>query len=953
MGLLGKGFEKGLKKSAKTVLKNKKRAFLAFVIAILVVGGIGFWFNDSLLFEFVDSVNEKTFNVAAVGHARHSLLKAGDELNLFKAGAFMQDFGLKEFEFELSGNDLKYFQDASKESMNAGYKPETAKNYRDVKLKVDGEKYNVKIALHGDTLWNFAGQRKSFKVKTSKEEYLNGLRRFNLVLPENRGFILCLFAEEVSEKLGLFSLGYEMVSVKINGVPQGIYLLEEGLDEKHTERNQRPETLVLEISDNWIEDHPIRQSNLSTLWRLIGGLPSGSQEYGAGVITGKGHNTPFDLEISNFREVDFELKEEVEHRLWQFLEVVESEDQERLEEFVDLDRTASFLALQALLGEVHDFTGDNLRILYDTTTGKFWFSPRSEGSLSPLETYKGGIERSLSSNAGEQVPMLSYLLRNEKLRHLRNEKIYGLLEERKWVVETFTELDEKKYRPMLMNDSTSWLSSRETNYYLNNYFGYLKGNLGTLQRQFDYGKVYVNAVSEGSVVRIEVIPDSTTALRFEEFGLELETEGNVILRVFDGKGKLVFEESRIVGKEVELAEFLNKNIIQAGLGKEMEPVNTEFVYEIEFLELEEVKFSIGEIAVKNAISEKRILEEDVYVKTAFGKPGLGLQNKSKEEFLEFYPELGFEEMEGKLVLNEGVYEVERNVIIPKGLNIEIGPGAEIRIGAGKSIVSYSGLNILGSEEMPVIVSRLDPEKAFGVLGIIGEEGKTKTVMRNFEIEGGNEAFVNGIYFSGQLSVYHSDLELVDSKIRASASDDGLNVKYGKIRIENVEFAENAFDQVDLDFCSGTVEKSTFFGLGNANGDGLDVSGSDILAIENNFEGFGDKGLSIGEKSWVLAYKNNFLDNNMGSAVKDLSQAYFLENVFSNNLIPIAAYEKKPLFGGAKFFIYENELAGNENGFSIDEKSSYRNLSIPQENLKSLFEMLEERNLNGLKELLYE
>ena len=73
----------------------------------------------------------------------------------------------------------------------------------------------------------------------------------------------------------------------------------------------------------------------------------------------------------------------------------------------------------------------------------------------------------------------------------------------------------------------------------------------------------------------------------------------------------------------------------------------------------------------------------------------------------------------------------------------------------------------------------------------------------------------------------------------------------------------------------------------ANGDGLDLSGSQILAMNNQFSGFRDKGISIGEDSEVIVYKNFINRNNKGVAVKDLSHTYFIQNKFEDNEIDIS------------------------------------------------------------------
>ena len=129
-----------------------------------------------------------------------------------------------------------------------------------------------------------------------------------------------------------------------------------------------------------------------------------------------------------------------------------------------------------------------------------------------------------------------------------------------------------------------------------------------------------------------------------------------------------------------------------------------------------------------------------------------------------------------------------------------------------------------------------------------------------------------------------DISINNTLIHGSHSDDGLNVKYSNAVIDNSKFYDNAFDQADLDFVSGIVKNSEFIGKKDgAGGDALDLSGSNILVKNSKFSDSADKGVSIGEETEALLYKNTLSNNNVSVAVKDLSRVYFIENIF--NIIP--------------------------------------------------------------------
>ena len=114
-------------------------------------------------------------------------------------------------------------------------------------------------------------------------------------------------------------------------------------------------------------------------------------------------------------------------------------------------------------------------------------------------------------------------------------------------------------------------------------------------------------------------------------------------------------------------------------------------------------------------------------------------------------------------------------------------------------------------------------------------------------------------------------------------------------ISNSDFSNNSADQVDLDFCFGTVTNCTFSpSTIDPNGDGLDLSGGDLYVMGCTYDGFLDKGLSIGENTQVIVEGNTFTNNAAAAAVKDNSKLYEHNNSYSNNKKTFNLYIKKKI-----------------------------------------------------------
>ncbi len=489
-----------------------------------------------------------------------------DNVSPFRTSEPTNEF-ISEYDFELSAADLNYFMAASSVSVQAGYKTEFASDYRKVKLEHEGKTYDAKMALFGDSINHFAKSKKSFKIKSDKSEFIEGKRRIGFILPLERIFFGTLYAKYLADRVGLFSPEYEIALVRFNGVPQGLYIAEEGWDQYYLEKNNHPGQMILQRTENWMRDHT-------------------SEDYGydfeTGVTFELAHVTPFDTEISNMRDIDSEFGSQIMFRAKQLFEAVEENDQSQAENLLDFEQIAKVEAWRAILERTHDFCGDNLRLFYDTTTGKFGFVPRSEGGIDLLKEELGGVDAYLTSCAEIKAPMLKYVLRNDKLRHLRNQIIWKQLGEKEELIAHFQELEEK-YKAAFMSDSTIGTRSSKVAFYINTSEKNLEKNIETLERLFDYSACSINVLEFDERLAVEILPEGFAAVKFTEFsiGLDSPAGSKAVVRAFDKKGVLLSDETvEIEGKELLIETQINKNLLQTALDQDMYQERTVFNYEI-------------------------------------------------------------------------------------------------------------------------------------------------------------------------------------------------------------------------------------------------------------------------------------------------------------------------------------------------------------------------------------
>ncbi len=286
--------------------------------------------------------------------------------------------------------------------------------------------------------------------------------------------------------------------------------------------------------------------------------------------------------------------------------------------------------------------------------------------------------------------------------------------------------------------------------------------------------------------------------------------------------------------------------------------------------------------------------------------------------------LRFFRHEDRFILPAGTYYVTEDMILPKGYQFVFSAGVRLFLNSDVSFISYSPIHIEGLSDNKVYIGSAVGSQHFGVFAIQGiDSNSCRSTINHLDISQGSEAFVNNVFYSGGLNIYNCDVEINNSYIHDNTSDDGLNVKYGTILLNNNIFKNNAADQVDLDYAHGEVRNNVFLvEQTNSNGDGLDVSGSDVRVSDNMFENFEDKGLSVGEESSIYVFHNTFTSNTMAIAIKDLSDVYIDKNDFFDNIMDINAYQKKYIFGGGNGFL----LKGQNLIIDTDDKSVVKELS---------------------------
>jgi len=123
-------------------------------------------------------------------------------------------------------------------------------------------------------------------------------------------------------------------------------------------------------------------------------------------------------------------------------------------------------------------------------------------------------------------------------------------------------------------------------------------------------------------------------------------------------------------------------------------------------------------------------------------------------------------------------------------------------------------------------------------------------------------------------------------------DDTANLANSQVEVTDCIFESAPMDALDLDGCTGIVERCQFIDAGN---DGLDVMECELDVVECHFFNCGDKGLSIGEECRITVSDSRFENCLTGLELKDASRTRVVQSDIVNCQTGVRAYRKKWLF----------------------------------------------------------
>lgn len=283
----------------------------------------------------------------------------------------------------------------------------------------------------------------------------------------------------------------------------------------------------------------------------------------------------------------------------------------------------------------------------------------------------------------------------------------------------------------------------------------------------------------------------------------------------------------------------------------------------------------------------------------------------------------------KFYLKKNIKIIDKDIIVPENIALEITAGQTIHFTKETSILSYGKIIAKGTAENKITFTNFkdkkDKDKFWGVVALKGD--KASGIFDYAIFENGGPDYLTGFEYSGALTADHAkELIITNSIFRNNSGDDAINCKFSLCKIYDNLIEKNAMDGIDFDFAdpASEIRGNTFLENGN---DAVDLSFSDIKVYENKMISSGDKGMSVGEESHPIIFNNLIKGNNIGIESKDSSIATVINNDFVDNKLDLNAYQKKKRFEvGGTINAFNNIFSGGKNEESKTDYYSEININ---------------------------
>jgi len=732
------------------------------------------------------------------------------------------------------------------------------------------EKFKAKIRLKGDLANHWAVNKQwSLKIELKNGKSINGMKEFSITKLKERAFPENLIIGNQYARMGLISPNFKIYKTNINGINWGLMIAEEQFSNVFLENRRLKDSLIFKLTNDvnfkMLQLNKLNIDKKNLLFKKQGKI---------------------EVDIYNKKKIDEKEYLRNHETLIKSINVIlnskysDSEKLTMLKNYFNVEKFAKLLANAIFYNSFHSLWFTNLRFYLNPYDLKIEPIPTDNIYIKPLKTLNDYTNKLESINTLFRIffddkNFISAYKRSlnqikSDLQKMKMDSVEVCLKFEDYCRKTidFKDLEEHILRLLKKGEHIFPRSD------LKNVNKKDKINLPTSSIVSDELKileifntyVYARLFDE----QLKVYNLTSNDIKLKNINLYYDQKNRSNCKIFKKKNctiktyNLNFKLDKTLQdlsyKEIKLNLKKNeKNVVWASINGDVK--NKNFSYSIKV--------------------EKKEFDTNFFI------------NKKK------YNEKYLSNLVNKTFVISGKLLIDKPIIVPKNYNLTIKSGSELIFKKESYIyLNHGNLILDGSDKQIVLRTN---EETWGGIYVNNAPGKSKIKntkiisVKNFEHE--------GIFLTGGVNFYQSDIEISNATIIDNKSEDALNIIKSNFKINNTIIKNSLSDGIDSDFSNGLIKNTLFKNIG---GDAIDTSGSNVTIVDTTIHNVKDKALSAGENSKINIENLKIDSSTFGLVSKDLSKINGKKIFITNSTkFDVMAFEKKKHFGPG--FININEV----------------------------------------------
>ncbi len=370
------------------------------------------------------------------------------------------------------------------------------KKWIDINVQIDNTFLPAKLKFHGTSKYHYINGKYSFRVKM-KSTAFDGMRIFNLIKAEEADPTI-IAVNKIAKEMGLLASSGKMITLRINDKNSGAYYLVERIS----------------------EDFLFREFSIKNYAKLANVTDWTRKEN----IRGPKHISDLDLYAGHIKKDDSPFHPLAVGKYKKMCEQIDLCNSKELIKYFDIEYMGKYLALLSLFNDIHHVTGDNLKLIYDIKSNKFFPIYRQESGSRPLSRKiyrqedvnfinftnynKLVFSKSIPNyNHSTNSALLKLLISNDLIRNSRDRQLNEMINNKSNLIQ----LMKNTYQD---NSSVIYSSSlsRRSQYFREKQQLKVFSSISNYAKEYiDYGHIYGSINLSDSTINL--IPDCYSQVR--------------------------------------------------------------------------------------------------------------------------------------------------------------------------------------------------------------------------------------------------------------------------------------------------------------------------------------------------------------------------------------------------------------------------------------------------------